>query len=182
VKDSEAGSPIFRAYLFTRLVELMEYQPEEWGLSFCPSARAGAAQIRDIVGGKIASGDWFVASKTNAWNARLEQFFVGAKSLSYVKQAAGNLALAQAVAADGLHYAGFVGLDGKPVLADDPPSDDVWGYDAAGKPALLSGPAMSLSPLFALSIPREDYLAKVGVDAKSPAFANGLLPLFRPKN
>jgi hypothetical protein len=182
VKDSDAGSPVFRAYLFTRLVELMEYQSDEWGLSFCPSARAGAARIRGIVGGKIESGDWFVASKTNEWNAKLEQFFASAKSLSYMKQAAGNLALAQAVAADGLHYAGFIGLDGKPVLAVDSMSGDVWGYDATGKPALVSGPAMPLSPLFALSIPRDDFLAKVGVDAKSPSFANGLLPLFRPQN
>ncbi|HWD94079.1 MAG TPA: hypothetical protein VG938_17235 [Verrucomicrobiae bacterium] len=182
VKDSDAGSPVFRAYLFTRLVELMEYQPDEWGLSFCPSARAGAAQIRAIVGGKIESGDWFVASKTNEWNAKLQEFFASAKSSSYLKQAAGNLALAQAVAADGLHYAGFAGLDGKPVLVGDPPPTNVWGYNASGKLALVFGPAMPLSPLFALPLPREDYLAKTGVDPKAPSFASGLLPLFRPKN
>lgn len=182
VKDSDAGSPVFRAYLFTQLVELMQYQPDEWGLSFCPAARYGAAQIRGIVGGKIESGDWFVATKTNEWSAKLEQFFAGVKTMSYEKQAAGNLALAQAVAADGLHYAGFVGLDGKPVLAGDPASGDVWGYNTAGKPALVNGPVMPLSPVFALTIPREDYLAKTGVDVKAPSFANGLLPLFRPKN
>ncbi|HEX4265986.1 MAG TPA: hypothetical protein VH597_16750 [Verrucomicrobiae bacterium] len=182
VKDSDAGSPVFRAYLFNQFVDLMKYQSEEWGLSFCPSAWMAEARIRDIAGGKIASGDWFVASKTNEWNAKLEQFFGAAKGLSYLKQAAGNLALAQAVAGDGLHYAGFVGLDGKPVLMGEQPSGDVWGYDAAGKPVLVTGPAMPLSPLFALSIPREDYLAKVGVDAKALSFANGLLPLFHSKN
>jgi hypothetical protein len=182
VKDSDKGSPIFRAYLFCQLVELMGYQPDEWGLSFCPSARVGAAKIREIVGGKIASGDWFVPAKTNEWNAKLEQFFASTRGLSYVKQAAGNLALAQAVAADGLHYAGFVGLDGKPVFVGDTPPENAWGYDAAGKPVLVSGSAMPLSPLFAPAAPREDYLAGAGVDAKSPTFASGLLPLFRSKN
>jgi hypothetical protein len=184
VKDSDEGSPIFRAYLFSQLVQIMEYQPDEWGLSFCPSARTAATRIREIAGGKIASGDWFVASKTNDWDAKLEKFFAATKGLSYLKQAAGNLALAQAVAADGLHYAGFVGLDGKPVLAGDPPSDDLWAYDTTGKKlVLVSGPAMALSPVFVLANPREDYLAKTGVDPKSPSFANGgLLPLFRPKN
>ena len=39
IKDSSDGSPVFRAYLFCSLVELMEFQPDGWGLSFCPSAR-----------------------------------------------------------------------------------------------------------------------------------------------
>jgi hypothetical protein len=183
VKDSDAGSPIFRAYLLCRLVELVEFQPDEWGLTFCPSARADTARIHNLVGGKIASGDWFVPSKADAWNAKLEQFFSAAKSVSYAKQAAGNLALAQAAARDGLHYAGFVGLDGKPVLAGAQTPAEVWGYDAANQePALMSGSAMPLSPLFTLPVPRADYFAKAGVDPNAPSFANELLPLFRGKN
>src|SRR5262249_14349070 len=133
IKDSEQGSPIFRAYLLCQLVELMQFQPDEWGLSFCPSARADVAEIHRLVGGKIASGDWFVPSKINAWTPKLEQFFANAKSVSYAKQAAGNLALAQAVARTGLHYAGFVDLDEKPVLENSQPHGDIWGYDAISK-------------------------------------------------
>jgi hypothetical protein len=182
VKDSQDGSPIFRAYLFCRLVDLMEFQPDEWGLSFCPSARAGAARIRTIVGGTIASGDWFVPSKTTAWDAALEQFFAATKSLSCLKQAAGNLALAQAVARDGLRYAGFVGLDGKPVIIGGQTPEQLWGYDSVTKqPAPMSASAMPLSPLFALAVPRADYLARAGVDPQAASFVSGLLPLFRVK-
>jgi len=183
LKDSGQGSPIFRAYLLCQLVELMEFQPDEWGLSFCPSARADVAEIHRLVAGKIASGDWFVPTKISAWSPKLEQFFNNAKSVSYMKQAAGNLALAQAVAKSGLRYAGFVGLDGKPVLADSQTHGELWGYDAESKrPVPMSGAVMPLSPLFALTVPRADYLANAGIDPKAPSFAGGLLPLFRAKN
>lgn len=180
VKDSRDGSPVFRAYLFCNLVELMELQPDAWGLSFCPSARTHAAQIRSIAGGQIASGDWFVPSKANSWSEKLDRFFTDKKPLSYGKQAAGNLALAQSAAKDGLRYVGFVGLDGKPVVNENPPPAEMWGYDAAGKqPTLVSSSAMPLSALFALPVSRAEYLTKAGVSAGAASFANELPPLFR---
>lgn len=180
IKDSPEGSPVFRAYLFCCLVELMEFQPDAWGLSFCPSARAHAAQIRAIVGGQIASGDWFVPSKANNWSEKLNQLFTAAKSLSYTKQAAGNLALAQSTAKDGLRYVGFVGLDGKPIVTENPPPAEVWGYDGARtQPILISSSGMPLSPLFALPASRTEYLTKAGVSANAPTFGNSLPPLFR---
>jgi hypothetical protein len=183
VKNSTEGSPICRAYLICHLVKMMELQPDDWGLSLCPAARADAEQIKKIVGGDIASGDWFVPAKTNAWNARLDEFFATTKSLSYMKQATGNLMLAQAAARDGLQYVGFADLDGKPVLSAGRTPTEVWGIDAASqKPMLVRDSAMPLSPLFALPLPRAEYLAKAGVVAESPAFGNALLPLFRAKN
>jgi hypothetical protein len=183
VKDSTEGSPICRAYLICHLVKMMELQPDDWGLSFCPAARADTAQIEKIAGGDIASGDWFVPAKTNAWNARLDAFFAGAKSLSYFKQATGNLTLAQTAARDGLQYVGFAGLDGKPVINAGRTPTEVWGINAASqKPVLVRDSAMPLSPLFALPLPRADYLARAGVVADSPTFTNALVPLFRAKN
>jgi hypothetical protein len=182
VKDSTEGSPICRAYLICQFVKIMELQPDDWGLSFCPAARADADQLKKIAGGDIASGDWFVPAKTNAWNARLEQFFAAAKSLSYLKQAAGNLTLAQAAARDGLQYIGFADLDGKPVINPGRTSTEVWGIDAATqKPVLVRDSAIPLSPLFALPLPRAEYLAKAGVVADAPTYVNALLPLFRAK-
>jgi hypothetical protein len=179
VKDSRDGSPVFRAFLLCSLVELMESQPDAWGLTFCPSAHAHAAQIRSIVGGEITSGDWFVPSKAKSWSEKLDQFFTAEKSLSYSKQAAGNLALAQLAAKDGLRYVGFAGVDGKPVVAGNPPPAEMWGYDATCKqPILFSSSAMPLSPLFALPVSRAEYLTKAGVSADAPSFANALPPLF----
>jgi len=180
VKDSRDGSPVFRAYLLCSLVEIMEFQPDAWGLSFCPSARAHSAQIRSIVGGQIVSGDWFVSSKSKNWSEKLNQFFNAEKSLSYTKQAAGNLALAQSAAKDGLRFVGFIGLDGKPVITELPPPAEIWGYIATGRqPVLISSSAMPLSPLFALPVPRAEYMTKAEVTADAASFANALPPLFR---
>ena len=180
MKNSSGGSPICRAYLLRRLVKIMEFQPDDWGFTFCPSLRADAARIQQIVGGEIDSGDWFVPAKINAWSDKLEKVFAAEKNASYQKEAAANLTLAQAVARDGLQFVGFADLDGKPVFTAAQTPPEAWGYDAATrKPALVRDAAMPLSPLFALPISRAEYLARAGVDPAATTAANALLPLFR---
>jgi hypothetical protein len=180
LKNSSDGSPIARAYLLCQLVKIMEFQADDWGLSFCPSLRGDAAQIKQIVGGGISSGDWFVPAKINAWGDRLEKVFAAEKTPSYEKEASANLMLAQTVARDGLQFVGFADLDGKPVFTAAQTPAEIWGYDAATRrPALVRDSAMPLSPLFALPLARADYLARAGVDPASATVADGLLPLFR---
>ena len=179
IKDSRDGSPVFRAHLFCSLVGIMESQPESWGLSFCPTARADAKTIQSITGGPINSGDWLVPTKVTAWTAKLDHFFISRKPVSYAKQAVANLTLAQAAAKDGLHYIGFIGLAGKPILTGEAPAE-MWGYDSASKqPVRYTGSALPLSPLFALSVPTADYLNKASVSVDAPSYANALPPLFR---
>jgi len=163
-------------------------QPDSWGLTFCPAARAHEAQIRSIVGEQFSSGDWFVATKASACTKKLEDFFASIKSISYTKQATGLLKLEQSISKDGLNYAGFVGLDGKPNFVDDSVSGEVYGYSAALKqPVLLAAKieagrplkeqAMPLSPLFALTTPCNEYLSKSGVIPDGDTFKDALPPL-----
>jgi hypothetical protein len=183
VKDSADGSPICRAYLLCQFAKIMEFQPDDWGLAFCPSARTDVERIRKIVGGDITSGDWFVPVKVNAWSDKLEQVFASAKTSSYLKQATGNLLLAQSAARDGLQFVGFADMDGKPVFTSAQSPKEVYGYDpVTKKPTLLTGSALPLSPLFALPLSRAEYLAKAGVDPRSSTFNNALIPLFWAKN
>jgi hypothetical protein len=187
IKDSREGSPLFRAYLFLRVMDLMNLQSDAWGLTFCPAARTHEAQIRSIVGEQFSSGDWFVTTKVNAYSQKLEQFFASTKSVSYAKQADGLLTLARSVSKSGLHYVGFVGLDGKPNFIDNSIFEEVFGYSAARKrPVLLAAKieagqplkeqAMPLSPLFALDSPCKEYLTKAGVNPSDASF-RGALPL-----
>jgi len=189
VKDSREGSPLFRAYLFLRLLDVMNLQPDSWGLTFCPAARTHEAQIKSIVGEDFNIGDWFVPTKVNACSDKLEQFFASVKSISYSKQAGSLLALAHAVSKGSFQYVGFVGLDGKPNFVDNSMSGEVFGYNAARKqPVLLSAkaeagqpliePAIPLSPLFALDSPRIEYLTKTGVNPSDATFQGALPPLF----
>jgi hypothetical protein len=190
VKDSRAGSPLFRAYLFLRLMDIMKLQPAAWGLTFCPAARMHEAQIKSIVGGQLESGDWFVAGKVSAYGEKLEQFFDSVKSISYAKQADGLLTLARAASKSGLQYVGFVGLDGKPDYLADSVAGEVFGYSAATQqPVWLAAkvgtgqpfkePAMPLSPLFSLDSPCKEYLTQAGVDPNDPSFRGALPPLFQ---
>ena len=107
LKDSQASSPIFRAYLLLRLAQIMALQPEAWGLTFAPAISAHRRAINEITGGRVASGDWFVPSKVEAWSGKLGQFFASAKGVSYSRQAAGISALARQASREGLRYVGF---------------------------------------------------------------------------
>jgi hypothetical protein len=189
IKDSRAGSPLFRAWLFLRLTDLMKLQPDAWGLDFCPAARADQVQIEKITGGRLDSGDWFVPARVNSYGKKLEQYFDSKKSVSYPKQAAGLFALARAAAQSGLRYAGFVGLDGKPNFVGSSVPGEIWGYNSShSQPVLLAMKtgassfqelAMPLSPLFALERPRKEFLANAGVNPGDPCFRDVLPPLFR---
>jgi hypothetical protein len=189
IKDSRAGSPLFRAWLFLRLTELMKFQPAAWGLDFCPAARADQVQIEKITGGPLDSGDWFVPARVNSYGKKLEQFFDSKKSVSYAKQAAGLFALERAAAQSGLRDAGFAGLDGKPNYVGSSAPGEIWGYNSSHSlPVLLAmkasassfqEPAMPLSPLFALERPRKEFLANAGVNPEDPCFRDALPPLFR---
>ncbi len=90
LKNSNDGSPICRAYLVCQLVKIMEFQPDDWGLSFCPSLRADAARIKQIAGGEISSGDWLVPAKTNAWSDELEKVFAAEKDFLLPKGSHGQ--------------------------------------------------------------------------------------------
>lgn len=185
IKDSQEGSPLFRAYLFLRLVDLMNLRPDAWGLSFCPAVQTHDNQIRAIVGGELADGDWFVPSKVNAYSEALEQFFSAARTVSYQKQASGLFLLLQAVSKDGLQYVGFINLNGKPVLINGVGPMEFWGYSLALKePVLLTASSkstdlMPLSPLFTIASSRREYMANAGVNSSDPSFQGVLPPLFQ---
>jgi hypothetical protein len=189
IKDSQAGSPLFRAWLFLRLTDLMKCQPDAWGLNFCPAARADQVQMEKITGGRLDSGDWFIPAKVNSYGKKLEQFFDSKKPVSYAKQAAGLFALGHAAAQSGLWYAGFVGLDGKPNFIGNSAPEEILGYNSShSQPVLLvmkagansfQEPAMPLTPLFTLEKPPKEFLANAGVNPEDPCFKDLLPPLFR---
>jgi len=167
----------------------MKFQPDAWGLTFCPAARMHQAQITALVGGQLSSGDWFVPAKAKAYGDKLEQFFGSVKSISYMKQAGGLLTLARSAAHDGLSYAGYVGIDGRPNYLDPPAGGEVWGGRATDRQPVFLAVKMApdqplreavppLSPLFALPHPTGDFLTAAGVDAADPSFQGALPPLF----
>jgi hypothetical protein len=189
LKDSETGSPLFRAYLFLRLVDVMALQPEAWGLTFAPGVEVQKKAINDITGGSLASGDWLIAAKNERWSGKLQQTFAATKGASFAKQATGLCTLSREVAKMGFRYVGFVGLDGKPVVCEGLSAEEIWAYSAQTKvpvvakvtqsaPDRMSESAMPLSPLWSLPVKRSQLLNQAGVDPESPLFTGVLPPLF----
>ncbi len=190
LKDSREGSPLFRAYLFGQLVDIMEQQPVQRGLLFAPEVRAHRATINNLSGGELADGDWFISARVTATSRGLEEFFGSIKGVSYQKQAEGILRLDEEVFKAGLKYVGFVAPDGIPVVVDNSLSGEVFGYPASGaQPALLgrqtdsklllSKTALKLSPLFVLGAPRKELLDKAGINPGDPSFAGAMPRLFK---
>lgn len=187
LKNSREGSPLFRAYLFERLVDLMNLQADDWGVSFCPALRADAARIRTITGGGLADGDWFVPSKISAYQQPLEQFFSAVRNISYDRQAIGILLLDRAVSKDGVQYAGYMGLDQRPHFVAAATPRESWGYSAVSPLPLLLTPAddssiAPLSPLFTTRLSRTEYLENAGVNPGAPSFKGVLPPMFQNPN
>jgi hypothetical protein len=190
LKESSAGSPIFRAYLFQQLVDIMQLQPESRGLVFAPDVQKHRTQINNLAGGSIGNGDWFVSIKVNSYAGKLEEFFGSIKGGSYLAQAERLLTLDHDAARSGFQYVGFVGLDGQPIIPDSSVSGELWGYSAARKQPVLLGhrtgsevsmatPGLELSPLFVLASPRDQLLDKARVNPQDPLYAGVLPPLFQ---
>jgi hypothetical protein len=148
------------------------------------------AQIKNILGGQLDSGDWFVEAKGISYGGKLEQLFISIRPISYAKQAGGLLTLDQAVCKRGLAYVGFIGLDGKPNFIENPPAVELWGFNAAehqpvllemkiAQDASLREPAMPLSPLFVLPHSRNEYFSQAGLSAADPCLHSVLPPLFQ---
>jgi hypothetical protein len=182
LKDSKAGSPLFRAYLFLRLTDVMNLQPNAWGLSFCPAVRVHAAQLRATVGNNLQTGDWFITDKARKYNAPLAQLFSNFAKISYVKQASGLFALSEAMSNAGLTYAGYVGLDGHPSTFDEHSSHDLWalsGDNGQPRPVAAAASPILLLPVFSLGQAPNQILSNAAVTATDPCFAGVLPPLFR---
>jgi hypothetical protein len=182
LKHSTDGSPLFRAYLFLRLIDVMNLQPDAWGISFCPVARSDAAQLRAMAGNNLQSGDWFIPEKVNQYSTVLNQVLGHFPGANYMKQAGGLFALSKAAAAAGLAYAGYVGMDGSPNLIDGQSTNELWtlaGKD--GAPALLStsNQSLPLAPIFSLGESRSDLLTNASISVADPVFAGVLPPLFK---
>ena len=184
IKKTDQGSPLFRAYLLSKLVDLMSLRPDAWGLSFCPAVLAHNNKIKAIAGGELADGDWLVPSKVNACSAQLEKFFAAIRAVNYQKQASGLLSLAQTVSKDGLHYAEFrkpgwatcflsMAQNRVSFGATVPANKEPVPMTAGSQTRL-----MPLSPLF--TIPSgKDLMANAGINQADPSFHNALPPLFQ---
>ena len=195
--------PLVKAYVLNELSKMASSRPNVWGLAWVPSFDSNTAEIRQLAGGNIDSGDWMVPAKSQA-SQKLSNWFKQQGEFSYVAQQAVNRALTKAALQAGLTICGYVGLQGDYVQSTSaPPANvtDLWALEAgSGNPAVvyareagsLDSPfvprakAVPFSPVFCLPIDTAEAVKSALKSAQifedlAPLYASGFPPLFAPQ-
>lgn len=182
VRESRAGSPTFRAFLFIQLARLAEIQPEEWGVAFAPVVEKHRAELEKL---PIKWGDWFIGTKEGTLGKSALESLDNLPKISYRQQAQSIAAIGSEVMSAGLAYVGFVDLDGKAVLLRESPKTELIGMAmdsgramvvsraAVGQMAASQQRLQPLCPLFELGTQRAAILDKI-----KPTRGLQLPPLF----
>ncbi len=189
LKTGREDSPLFRAYLFLRLCELMDLQPEGWGVPFAPSLAADRERLVSAGGSEVRSGDWYVPTRGQRLATPLQKVFEQAASISYWEQAQTSAKVFRATLAAGVRYVGYVDADGK-LRAGETTTGEIWGWESGTrKPAVLavSTPSgwksisapLPCSPLFAFAEDRAALLVKAGVKPGDTMMNSALPVVFR---
>jgi hypothetical protein len=200
---SREAPPLVKAYVLNELSKIASSRRNVWGLAWVPAFDSDTAEIKQLAGGYVDSGDWMIPAKSQA-SEKLSNWFKQRREFSYVAQQAVNRALAKAALQAGLTVCGYVGLQGDYVQSKSvPPANitELWALEAgSGSPAVVyarepgspdspfvpKAKAMPLSPVFCLSI---DTAEAVKIALKSaqipedlaPLYASGFPPLFVPQ-
>lgn len=162
-----ADSPLYLGFVAQQFSSINDARPFAWGAHFTPSGNEFLRQVRTATGGaSIRSGSWLAPGGDQELADQLKPLF--AQPSSFFKEAQLNRLLARSTKAAGtLEYAGFVGIDGQPVITRATPlTDALWGL--TGNP-----PEQTASLLFKLAPKGETgatYEAVVAAPPFSPIF------------
>jgi hypothetical protein len=190
LNQDDNSSAIFRAFVTMKLYELARTRPLDWGLQWAPDAARNIRKLEELGAGELQSGDWMVRSKAAKYERELQMFFAEARTVSLENEAQFLRRLARQTCEQGFVFAGFVGLDGAPVLRRIViPRAEYWGWDARSASAGLLfrrasngadleklGEPMPCTPLLVFPGDR----GKILLDAQQAARATaaGLPPFF----
>ncbi len=132
------SSAVFRAYVTLKLFALAGLRPEEWGLQWSPSAARHIQSLKEMGASDLKSGDWMVRAKLLKYEPALQRHFESVRGVPLEKQAAFLQQLASQTCATNFSYAGFIDVNGRPVLRPtNPPAREYWGWDNGSKSAAL---------------------------------------------
>ena len=181
-----SASPLFRAWLYLKVFAIMEIQPDGWGLPFAPLVQRQRQDLVAAGAGLIKEGDWYLDSVNRKLGPKLESALSAHESASYFRQADSLAKLYNGAVVNGFDFVGHISLDGTAQVNREA-LDELWGWDAEGKPAMLfrklptawvltTKTPVPFTPLFGLRVRRDSLLRNAEVDPKDP-LVSGSLPL-----
>jgi hypothetical protein len=193
--DQETNaSALFRAFVTLKLFAVAELRPEDWGMQWSSAAGSLVQRLTDLGARDLKSGDWMVPSQSAKYEAPLQTCFARLHGLSMEKQARLLQQLARETCQTDFSYAGFIDINGHPVLRQiSPPVSEYWGWGSGSRSAVLllrkSGAGttfeqlaepMPYTPLFIFNGDRQRLLLDTGRSLSYPAsqMAGNLPPFF----
>jgi hypothetical protein len=194
LNQDENSAAIFRAFVMRKLYEMARMRPLDWGLQWAPDAARNIRKLEELGAGELQSGDWMVRSKAEKYEKELQAFFAAARTVSLENEALFFRQLARRTCDQGFVFAGYVGLDGTPVLRRSIiPGGEYWGWDARSASAGLLfrrasggarldklGEPAPCTPLLVFQGDRRKILldAQQAADATAVASVSALPPFF----
>jgi len=83
LRAGEKVSPVFKAYVHWRLLEIEAIRPLEWGARVVPSLESDRAALKDMGIAELRSGDWMVPVRLQRWEGKLAGFYKRTQAVSY---------------------------------------------------------------------------------------------------
>jgi hypothetical protein len=138
LNQEENSSAVFRAFVTLKLFALAELRPEQWGMQWAPSTARHIQALKDMGATDLKSGDWMVRSQSAKYEAPLQRLFERARGVSLEKQAKFLQQLARATCDADFSYAGFIDVNGHPVLRQiNAPVPEYWGWGGGSRSPIL---------------------------------------------
>lgn len=136
-RDDNA-SPLFRAVVALKLFGLAQLRPDDWGWQWCPAAARELQALKDLGALDLKSGDWMVRVPAAKYEAPLQNYFAKARLVPLEKEARLLEQLAQQTCQTDFTYAGFIDIDGRPMLRHlTMPVAEYWGWSGGSESAVL---------------------------------------------
>lgn len=193
LNQEDKSSGLFRAFVTLKLFALAGLRPQDWGMQWSPSAARQIQALNDLGARDLKSGDWMSPSLSAKYEAPLQAFFARARAVPLEKQAGFLQQLARATCEADFSYAGFIDVNGRPVLRQiNAPVPEYWGWGSVSRSAVLllrktAGSAafikaaepLPFTPLFVFNGDRQRLLNETGRSISYPASQTaGILPPF----
>ncbi|HUS33729.1 MAG TPA: hypothetical protein VM680_00100, partial [Verrucomicrobiae bacterium] len=161
INQDRRASPLFRAWLFLQVCQMIDAQPVQWSTIWSPSFAGDRAALQRLNAAQINSGDWFVPAANARRAAALNAHFDRAGLHSYAREAAFFKRLLPKAAQEGVRVIGYINAEGQPVITETRAHGAVYAIAAADQPPKLIfnsvspnsraqpvGQALPYSPLF----------------------------------
>lgn len=139
LRDSSTVSPLERAYIHYQLLEIASGRPQEWGLHLTPVAQLQRKKLHDILQVPLGAGDWMLPNRKKQLEASLKDFYAAVnKQPRLFTQFKFHRSLLSQTLKGGVNFAGYVGLNGKPVLQSAGlGAKEIWGLRKDGDRLVL---------------------------------------------